>query len=242
MRTLLDLFCGAGIGADGYTEAGFAPWGVDSEPQPNYPGPVGRWDALEVLGDDRHRFFVEHFDVIHASPPCQDHTAASEMRKKQGGTSRFGDLLTPTLALLRERWSHKIWVVENVPRSPGMDGAITLCGSMFGLQVQRHRLFLSNVELHAPRCDHSTFPPDPVTGRPRPWGVYHRPKDDIAVAFREGRATTSGGRTCMDADHARECMGVTRETSWAELKEGIPPAYTAYVGRQLIAYLEEKHG
>jgi len=29
-------------------------------------------------------------------------------------------------------------------------------------------------------------------------------------------------------------MGVTRQVKWAELKEGIPPAYTHHLGMQLL--------
>lgn len=216
---LLDLFCGAGLAADGYAQAGWDVIGVDISPQPAYPYEFVQRDALDVLRSED----LFYFAAIHASPPCQLHTRAKHLRDAQGGESRFVDLLTPTLMALDGRSIP--WVVENVPGAPGMENAITLCGSMFGLKVQRHRLFLSNVPLTAPSlCDHSTFEPDPITGKPRPWGVYHDPSDNIP----------KGGRTCRDATHAAECMGVTREIPWAGLKEGIPPAYTKWVGAQLL--------
>jgi hypothetical protein len=38
-------------------------------------------------------------------------------------------------------------------------------------------------------------------------------------------------------DEAREAMGVDRDLSWDELKEGFPPAYTEHLGRQAAAYI-----
>ena len=225
VRFILDLFHCGGMAADGYEQAGIIPIGVDIEDHGS-PHEVILADAVKALSDPLWRPFIEGMDFIHASPPCQAHTRAAHLRKAQGGTSKFEDLLTPTLAALREHWYHKPWIVENVPGAPGMDGAITLCGSMFGLKVQRHRLFLSNIQLEQPTCDHSTFEPDPITGKPRPWGVYHVPKDSIP----------KGGRTCRNAEHAMECMGVVRPMKWGELKEGLPPAYTKYLGQQLLAF------
>lgn len=224
---LLDGCCGGGLASDGYRRAGFDLLGVDLEPQPHYPYAFMRADVLEVLEAP-----PAGVDAIHVSPPCQAHTRARHLRDAQGGESRFADVLTPTLE--RVRTLDLPWVVENVPGAAHLmlprDGEhlAMLCGSMFGLMVQRHRLFLSNVPISAPApCDHSTFEPDPITGKPRPWGCYHTPGDSIP----------SGGRTCRDAAHARECMGVARDVPWATMKEGLPPAYTAHLGRQMLEHV-----
>jgi hypothetical protein len=113
-----------------------------------------------------------------------------------------------------------------------------LCGSMFGLKVQRHRLFLTNFPVRQPEptgkgvyalqgCRHETFEPDPITGRPRPWGVAHVPNDSIPA----------GGRTARDAEHGRQVMGSHRSLPWALLKEGFPPAYTSYIAADLLTHL-----
>ena len=139
---LLDLFCGSGIGAVGYSDVGFSVTGIDVKPQPNYPFQFLQDDALSWLESDA----LEGFDVIHASPPCQFFTRAKHLRDAQGGTASSLDLLSPTLELLRRRWSHKIFVVENVPGAKSlMPGAAVECGSAYSLGVRRHRLFLSNV-------------------------------------------------------------------------------------------------
>lgn len=212
---ILDLFSGAGMAADGYAQAGFEVHGVDIVAQPYYPYEFTKADAMELLAAD----MPERYDAIHASPPCQAHTQASHLRDAQGKNVRFGDLLTPTIALLRQRWSHKIWVVENVPGAPGMGFASIECGSAYGLGVRRHRLFLSNVLLFGSGCFHER--------QGRPWGVYHRVRDNIP----------DGGRTVTSVEHGREVMGVTRYIPWSALKEGFPPAYTKHVGGQIIEAL-----
>jgi DNA (cytosine-5)-methyltransferase 1 len=212
---LLDLFCGAGMASDGYVMAGFDVSGIDVNLQQCYPYSFLQDDALAVLQSD----YPEGFDVIHASPPCQAHTRAQHLRDAQGGSSKYADLLTPTLELLQELWSHKVWVVENVPGAPGMNGAAIECGSAYSLGVRRHRLFLSNRTLNSSGCDHKQ--------QGRPWGVYHVMGDSIP----------QGGRTAISLEHGLEVMGVSRVIPWNSLKEGFPPAYTEHVGRQLLEQL-----
>ena len=199
------------MASDGYHAAGFTEIvGWDINPQPHYPYEFIQGDALEMLASPA----LHDFDAIHASPPCQMHTRAKHLRAAQGGTSKYPDFLTPTLAALRH-WE-KPWVVENVPGAPGLDDAVVECGSAYGLGVRRHRLFLSNVPLVGSGCDHKA--------QGRPWGVYHVPNDAIP----------QGGRTARNVEHGREVMGVTRPVSWQELKEGFPPAYSLHVGEQLL--------
>lgn len=245
MITLDDVCCGAGLAHDGYTAVGVrVRRGVDLFPQPNYPGAFLQFDATDYLTSDE----PEAADAIHASWPCQILTDGRHLRKAQGGTSRFGDLLTPGIALLRERWAHKAWIVENVDDRTGIarqimapgpgEHLVVLCGSMFGLPIWRHRLFLANFPLRRPEpvgpgkyrgqgCRHDLMPLDPRSGRPRPWGIYHVAGDSVP----------EGGRTCRDAEHARECMGSHRRLPWEQIKEGFPPAYTSYVGADLIRHL-----
>jgi DNA (cytosine-5)-methyltransferase 1 len=216
---VLDLFCGAGLAADGYAAVGFDVTGVDLAPQPDYTYRFIQADALAYLRDysmhDVTR--LDDFDLIHASPPCQAFTRAAKLRDAQGGVSRYPDLLSPTLALLRRQRTP--WVVENVPGAPMPADAVRLCGSSFGLDVQRHRLFAASVPL------------DPVSGKPRPWGVYHVPSDSIP----------SGGRTARDAAHAAELFRC-RALPWQSIKEGFPPEYTTYIGVQAAAFLEARNG
>lgn len=214
---LLDLYCGAGMASDGYVQAGWEVVGMDINPQPDYPYYFYQADALHVLSSTS---IPADFDAIHVSPPCQAHTRAKHLRTAQGGKSKYEDLLTPTLAILREKWSSKLWVAENVPGSPGMENAVIECGSAYGLGVRRHRLFLSNILLVGSGCKHKE--------QGRPWGVYHVMGDSIP----------KGGRTVKTLDHGLEVMGVSRQIPWNSLKEGFPPAYTRHIGEQLIGAMQ----
>lgn len=224
---VLDLACGAGMASEGYARAGWEPAGADNVYQPQYPYPFTQADMFEMLD-----VWGRTADLIHASPPCQFLTRAKHLRDAQGGTSKYPDLLTPMLAQLRQVGIP--WVVENVEGAksimqpgPG-ETLVRLCGSSFGLQVQRHRLFLSNLPIYGTRCNHSVFPPDPVTGKPRPWGVYHVPKDSIP----------KGGRTATGPEHAAELFQMNRVLPWDKIKEGFPPVYTTWIGLQARALLE----
>jgi len=224
---VLDLFCGAGMAADGYAAAGFTPVGWDIKQRESYPYEFNRGDALEVLRDTA---YLRTFDLIHASPPCQSHTRAKHLRDAQGGKAKFGDLLTPTLELLRE--CGVPWVVENVVGAPGMEGAAVECGSAYGLKVRRHRLFLGSMSLVGSGCKHKE--------QGKPVGVYHSMGDTCKGVCKKTGRTVIGGSTAKSVEEGRWAMGVDRPISWNELKEGFPPAYTQHVGEQVLAWLKAR--
>ena len=96
---LLDLYCGAGGAATGYNRAGFDVTGIDLSPQPQFPFEFHQFDALNFLDTGLWALF----DIIHASPPCQFFTQMSARDKGKGGAAdSHVDLLTPTLARLRQ--------------------------------------------------------------------------------------------------------------------------------------------
>lgn len=209
---LLDLFCGAGGAAMGYHRAGFDVVGVDIKPQPHYPFEFHQADALEyVAGHGRE------FDVIHASPPCQRYSTATPVAKR----GNWADLVGPIRDLLTSE-GMGVYVIENVPGSP-VRADVMLCGVMFDKPIARHRLFESNVPLTAPI--HPNHPSGLVTitgGGP------------CNLPARPG----IGGRRCKPtANEARRIMEMPWATK-AELNEAIPPAYTEWIGAQLIALHE----
>ena len=210
---LLDLFCGAGGAAMGYHRAGFDVVGVDINPQPHYPFEFHQADAMT--------WPLHGFDVIHASPPCQDH---STMKGFTGRTHGTGWMLASTIERLAA--SGQPWVVENVDGARrAMGGQWTsLCGSSFGLGVRRHRLFRSSVLLLSSPCQHAE--------QGIVVGVYGHGQNKGARLHRH----TVGLPTATVADW-REAMGI----DWMnrdELAQAIPPAYTEWIGAQLLEALE----
>jgi DNA (cytosine-5)-methyltransferase 1 len=204
---LLDLFCGVGGASVGYAEAGFEVHGVDLKHGKRYPFTYLRADVLDILSDDK---FIQQFDVIHASPPCQTHSITQHLRKAQGKSTNKLDLIPETRAALIA--SGKPYIIENVPGSP-LINPIQLCGSSFGLKVRRHRLFESNMDLIGSVCNHKL--------QGRPIGVYGSLNDQIP----------NGGRTAKTIDEARNAMGMPWAI-WTELVEAIPPVFTKYLGEQ----------
>lgn len=219
---LLDLYCCQGGASMGYHQAGFDVFGVDINPQPRYPFPFHLGDALEVLTNDT---FMAGFDAIHASPPCQDHSAL----KATSGLHGTGHLLEATLEALRAQ--DKPWIVENVPGAP-MPGALTLCGTEFGLGIEhqgrryrlrRHRLFLAQFHLMgAGGCMHGT---DPVVGV---YGDHLRSRGH----YRKGADFPGEDKVALGG----QALGIGWMT-WKGLSQSIPPAYTQFLGEQLLAVL-----
>src|SRR5687767_12385009 len=78
---LLDLFCGAGLGAKGYADAGFEVDGVDLYDQPSYPYGWAQEDALVYL-EGNVDWLKTRYQYIHASPPCQSSSALTKGTNK----------------------------------------------------------------------------------------------------------------------------------------------------------------
>lgn len=218
---LLDLFSGAGGAAVGYHRAGFEVVGVDIRPQPNYPFEHHVADALT--------YPLDGFDVVHASPPCQDHSALSSLHPRRG----TGWMLDAILERLGAGGTP--YVVENVV---GADGPVAvgvyrvlLCGSAFGLSIRRHRWFWSNVALLVPGCDHAAQ-------RGHLVGVYGASDGAHPEGFKHP-GTKRGPRQATTAE-AREVMGMLWARRRREITEAIPPAYTEFIGRQLMAAVLER--
>lgn len=223
---LLDLFCCEGGAARGYIAAGFRVEGVDLNRAVarRYPATFHYGNALDFVAEHGHKY-----DAIHASPPCQAYSSlAATLTPRQ--LAGYPKLIDPVRELLEA--SGKPYIIENVVGAPLRD-PVLLCGSMFDLvaedvdggllRLERHRLFESNVPLMQPEVH------------------VHDPRREVAGIYgggtsrRGGKGSTRGGYT-PTLPVRQKLMGVKHMTQLG-LSEAIPPAYTEYLGKQLIRHV-----
>jgi DNA (cytosine-5)-methyltransferase 1 len=193
----------------GYHRAGFDVVGIDINPQPHYPFEFHQADALEYLSEH-----WREFDAIHASPVCKLFSSLQAIWKRD-----HPDFITPLRPILHD--IGKPYIIENVEGAP-LKNPVMLCGTMFGLRLFRHRLFESNVMLmtphHAPHVRLGLF-----AGR-----TSRAPEHENQVYSIYGHFSGVAG--------ARKAMGC----EWMnqdELAQAIPPAYTEFLGKQLLQYV-----
>ena len=225
---LLDCFCGAGGAAVGYARAGFDVVGIDNKQQPRYPFQFIQGDALDYIAAHGR-----DFDAIHASPPCQRYSAATA---GHGCRENCPDLVAEVRCLLEQ--TGRPFIIENVDHAPLLRGSVVLCGVMFSLKVFRHRIFEGNFILFAPG---------------------HIPHRTRRIGGNGYVCVVGGGSNNMswkkNADGTR-CRGMApkdhrTKAAWSagmgiywmtrkELTQAIPPAYTEYIGRQLLMVAQSK--
>lgn len=185
----------------GLARAGFEVHGLDIEPQPNYPFQFTQGDAFLAA--------LEGYDLLWASVPCQGHTAYRRRPNHVRPVDTDG-------AIARARCKLKAsgipYIIENVPRAPLID-PIVLCGSMFGLDVRRHRIFECSFAIDQLHCRHElqqgSFPQ--------------------ATNRTNRRKTVEVGVWRIALDVQRRAMGIDWMTV-KELSQAIPPAYAEYLG------------
>lgn len=208
---MIDAFSGAGGCSVGYHRAGFDVVGVDKDPKvgKHYPFEFHAGDALEFIAEHGHEF-----DAVHASPPCQRYSQSAQSQRNAG--KEYPDLVGPTRAALIA--VGRPWVIENVPGAP-IRPDYKLCGCHFDLKLRRERWFeVSWPQAHLiPPCHH----PEPVVsvvGHGTPTWVREKLGYNPTIA-----------------DY-RAAMGI----DWMnrnELSQAIPPAYTQFIGEQLLEHL-----
>ena len=168
------------------------------------------------------------FDVIHASPPCQAHTALSNRWRGEGtlADERL-DLIPETRAALEA--SGRPYIIENVPGAVrSLVSPIRLTGEMFGLGVHRPRLFECEPFLMAPAAVGRQLRPVAVYGKNDGRELWTR-ADGSQLRAPKGEAGTLEAGAAMGIDWME----------WDELREAIPPAYTEYLGRQMLDVIRE---
>lgn len=224
---LLDCYCCQGGAAKGYADAGFEVVGVDIINRENYPYHFIQGDVLEILKD---REFVEQFDAIHASPPCQHYT---RLKHLSGDVDKWEenhvDLVAPTRELLNTY--NKPYIIENVVGAP-LINPITLKGSQFkNMFTQRPRLFESNIDLYEPS------------------EVAHSIGTSKLGTISETGAVSICGKKPLQGFNEEQtrlyyCIALGGTCEWMDLEgltQCIPPCYTQFLGKQLLDYLNKNN-
>jgi DNA (cytosine-5)-methyltransferase 1 len=224
---ILDLFCCAGGAGMGYHRAGFEVVGVDHLAMWEYPFDFHCTDAIGVL-----EFMVLHagesgpgylgdwgrFDAIHASPPCQFGTAYG----RRPNHVKESPNLIPQVRELLDAVGLPYVIENNWCNRAHLKNPTMLCGSMFGLDVQRHRGFETNWTVDfPPGCNHSVWTPrfPPATNR------------------KNLRKTVEVGAYRIPIPLAQKAMGIDWITDRHLLSQAIPPAYTEFLGGRLRNHL-----
>lgn len=260
-RILLDLYAGQGGATRGYQNAGWTVAAVDRDAAALRRNPAAyRYvgDVLTVLAallaggtlpftrrdGTTVQLGLDDFEAIHASPPCQGYSIATA--GNPNARAKHERLIAATRRLLV--LTGLPWVIENVEQARSqMNGPMLLCGRMFGLGAEdedglplvldRHRLFESNIDLAAPA--------HPRHGNEQVAGVYGgsrrsslpnaTPADDRYAARHERH----GGYVPRSKRVQQALLGIDWMTIRG-MQESIPPAYSAWVGAQLLAHLEQE--
>jgi DNA (cytosine-5)-methyltransferase 1 len=202
----LDLFCGAGGASMGLSMAGFEVYGVDINQYDQYPFKFTQSNALDVD--------LSGYDLVWASPPCQAFTSYKNRPNH----------VAPALNLIPEvRKKLKSWgglyIIENVPKAP-LEDPITLCGSMFGLDVKRHRIFETNFPVAQPKCQHKVW-------------TRRFPNSTNRSNL---RYTVEVGVWRIPLEVQQAAMGIDW-MSKERLSQAIPPAYSKFLAEEALKFM-----
>lgn len=186
----------------GLYNSGFDVTGVDITDNHQYPFDFIKTDAL-TLGPE----FLQSFDLIWASPPCQQYSWSTLCRRNKGKT--YPDLVAQTSRLLEK--TGRPFILENVVGAP-VRNDVRLCGQMFGLRVVRHRIF----EIHG-------------------FTVLQPPHQKHIMPVQSGRsyymqvAGHGGESYSFKMKDWQKAMGIEWITKKEHLTQAIPPAYSKYL-------------
>lgn len=186
---------------------------------PRYPFTFYQGDALNVLEllIAGRKFPFRDLEGELSLLGLDDFDAIHASPPCQSYSKAFGHLahekpklLERTRSLLER--SDRPWVIENVVGAP-MPTAAVVCGTGLGLLIRRHRLFEGSFFLMGSVCRHNKAEINP-----------HR--------------ASSRAKAGLDVERRwRDAMGV----GWMqkdEARQAIPPAYTFFIGKQLLSHLE----
>ncbi len=214
---LLDVCCGDGVASSGYKSVGFDVTGIDIVPHRRYPYPFYQYDALNL----DPAWLRDNYDALHFGPPCMAWSIGTRIENRD----KHPKLIAPLREIALE--SGLPYVIENVPGAP-LNDPVELCGCMFSRGViVRNQWFA----LYRPRLFEIPW----FTGRGPAHSKHLYPAIDVYGHSSPGRFYRQYGFG-VTVDDMRKAMGA----SWPSrdgLAQGIPPAFTNYIGARFIAYL-----
>lgn len=141
------------------------------------------------------------------------------MLSRAGHVKEALNLIPETRELLRA--AGVPYVIENVVGAP-LENPALLCGSMFGLDVQRHRIFEVSFPVIPPRCDHNVW-------TPRFPGATNRKPNS--------RKTVEVGVYRIPLETQRRAMGLERSVSLGKLSQMVPPAYAEWLAKAALPHV-----
>jgi DNA (cytosine-5)-methyltransferase 1 len=201
----------------GLYQAGFDVVGVDILPLNRQPGLFGDpldWYPFEFRQGDALEADLSGFDLIWASPPCQAFTA---YKRRPDHVAPRDNLIPPVRSRLEA--SGAPWIIENVPGAP-LERPVTLCGSMFGLDVRRHRIFETSFPVPPLECNHVAAPRFAPAGN----------RTNL-------RSTVEVGVWRIPLTVQQQAMGIDW-MSLEALSQSIPPAYSRWLGERFLEWRE----
>jgi hypothetical protein len=165
---------------------------------------------FEFVEADALEYLAEHGREFDCVHASPPCQAYSRATAWRGDRKSHPDLISATRAALLA--IGRPYVIENVQEARLLlRSPLLLCGTMFGLPFQRHRYF--------------ELSPSPLILVPP---CQHRPTD--YSHDHGGKQTEAVYRDAMD------CQWMTVKES----RQAVPPAYCYFIGRQLLAALQER--
>ena len=228
---VLDLYAGEGGAGQGFIDGGATMLvGVDTGNfASRYVGGYLRADVLSLTVS-----FIRQFDYVHASPGCQ---FATELNSDK---ARHPNLIPATRRLLDE--AGVPYDIENVRAAKKhLINPVSLTGTMFDLHlvtskgqrfdISRERLFETSWPLVQPWIPEPDFPIANVFG-----GHLRARSGEYRTGGNTGRTVDFPGEDRPAL--ARQLMGMPWATMGG-MSEAVPPAYTAYLAEQFLAWRAE---
>lgn len=257
MRLLETHGC-QGIGHAGYVRAG---WNVDAvdintNHAKYHPGQLIIADAATYIRDRGHEY-----DATHTSPPCQWYCRGNAPRR---GTETKWERTIPPIREACES-TGRPYVIENVKDAVwDLRDPVMLCGCMFDLStvdtdgirihLERPRLFelghwdipgLVGQTIRVKGVDYTVRSPKVCDHSTHEWtaGAYGGARRDKY----EARYVRKGGYVPPDKATVMALLGIAgadragaKEPTWNGLFECLPPAYTEYIGLELMHHLRNQ--